>query len=408
MEAPATGVIFVALLNQTKLYMYMQSPIISSSRRQYIVPAILLGTAFFLMSSYQAHAMTSADHFAQMEGQLKTASEQISQLQAARHMGSVLGVSTTTAEAPVRPVCRVSLDKQSYVLGDTIKFSWKTTGAVKVELVPDTSGKDTLVLPQADFKVSEGSASIRASVLGNPLVTFKVTSKTGHYMTCSRVVPIVAADASKKDTRLAPMNAQIIKMSNEVAKLLSNRETIDQKISSLQTKIDELQAKINQIVAGGSGSGSTTPRTNSVFTLTSSEETVLINNVATTSDDLGQFTLKFDATAAGDDITVPAKAAQVGSTTEGVLYQVIDAATGKPAKKGTYTASLFSSADRTGTMYVVNEGETESFTVTVMFDPTVTGMYKVQLVSLVTSTSGPKFAFKPAADFSSDALMITN
>ncbi len=386
----------------------MQSSITSSSRSGYVVPALLLGTAFFIATACSAQALT-ADQYASMEGQLKTASEQLAQFQASRPSGSVLGASTTAmTEVPVRPVCRVSLDKRSYVLGDTIQFSWKTTGGNKVELLNDTSGKDALVLPQGEFKVGDGFASIPASVLGNPIVTLKVTSKTGHSMTCARVVPIVAADATQKDSRLAPLQAQLIQLGNRLAALLSNRESIDQKMNELKIKELELMIKIEQVTVGGSGHGSSTPKEKSVFELTNSTETILVNNGSTTADDSGKFDLKFKVMAIDTDVVVPAKAARVGSTTEGVLYQVIDVATGKPAKKGTYTAALSSSAERTGTNFVVNEGETEEFTVAVIFDPAVTGSYKVQLHSVVTSTSGPKYTLKPAADFSSDALLITN
>lgn len=385
--------------------MYMQTTIISSSQRKYAVPALLLGTAFFISTACSAHAMVSPDQFTQMENQLKFASTQLDGIRASRPAGLVLGAASSTVEVPVRPVCRVSLDKKSYVLGDTIQFSWKTTGGSKVELVNDTSGKDTLVLPEGSLSVGNGSVSIPASVLGNPIVTLKVTSKTGHEATCARVIPIVGSDASQKDTRLAPLNAQVIQMGNQIAKLLSDRENIDKKITTIQTKIDELQVKIAKITAGGTGS---TTKTNATFALTSSNETLVVNSDATTSDDYGKFDLKFTLTAEGDDVIVPTKAIKFGSTSEGVLYQVINMATGKPVDKGTFTASLFSSAERVGTTFVVKEGETEEFTVAVIYDPVVTGSYKVQLNSLVVKTTGPKFAFKPAADFSSDALLITN
>lgn len=367
------------------------------SRTFQTVSASLFGAACLLSSTLSAHA-AMPDQFARMQTQLMHASAQLERLTVPH--GVVLGASTTI---PVRPVCRVSIDKRSYVYGDTIKFSWKTTGGSNVELVPDTSGKDTLVMPQGEFPIGEGSVSIPASVLGNPAVVLKVTSVTGHSMICSRVVPVVAADASQKDVRLAPLNAQVIKMGSEIAKLQTNRDTIDQKISSLQTKIDELQAKIYQIFAGA-GNGSTTTKAKIVVDASPISSTVVtVGDNA--GDDSATFKISLDITAVDQDVYISKNYAKAISAS---VMSMTNA-----TAVGTSTVVLESSADTVGGSYKINDGESETVTITVLFDAATSGsMTRLQLNSLKFGASDGVYKQTwlalPAVNFRTNTVVLVN
>jgi hypothetical protein len=96
--------------------------------------------------------------------------------------------------------------------------------------------------------------------------------------------------------------------------------------------------------------------------------------------------------------------------TAGVNFLVQDN-TGTQVAAGTSTASLTSTADTDGSRFKVNEGETETFTLTVNYDPTTAGsFFQVQLYSLNfnDSNADPDTQQKatPAADFQTDQISI--
>lgn len=174
----------------------------------------------------------------------------------------------------------------------------------------------------------------------------------------------------------------------------------------------------DDITAEGSATGEKhTLRTEgAVISLTSVTETSQTNTDSTTADDEGVYTFKFEVTAFEGDLWVN-KTAASGTTmgTAGVNYIVEDTngtQVGTPGN-GTSTAALSSTAETDGTRFKVNEGETETFTLTVEWDPSTGGFYQVQLHSFnfkTTSAGDPttQQLTLPTEDYESDLISINN
>lgn len=135
-----------------------------------------------------------------------------------------------------------------------------------------------------------------------------------------------------------------------------------------------------------------------------------VNDDATTDDDEGVFTLEFDVTAFESDVYISTSAAagkMLG--TAGVNFQVLTSS-GAAAVPSSLSGTLSSTADTDGGRYVVNEGETETFTLTVTVDPKTTGFYSVALhsVNYATTNANPttKQLALPQEDFVTDPLSI--
>jgi hypothetical protein len=99
---------------------------------------------------------------------------------------------TGTGISPANtPSCSITTDKSSYNYGESIRFSWTSSYATYGKFVPDTSGKDNLIVPSEPL-ASSGTVSIPASVYGNPFVTIRVYSVDGQSNTCTKIVPVAA------------------------------------------------------------------------------------------------------------------------------------------------------------------------------------------------------------------------
>jgi len=86
----------------------------------------------------------------------------------------------------------------------------------------------------------------------------------------------------------------------------------------------------------------------------------------------GTYTIKFEVTALEEDSYIASTSAATG--TVGVLYSI-----GGNAFDGTESTSLTSTARMENGFYLVREGRTETFTLTVTLDPTTAGTYDVRL-----------------------------
>lgn len=148
-----------------------------------------------------------------------------------------------------------------------------------------------------------------------------------------------------------------------------------------------------------------------VLEFVSATETQKNNSDSTTTDDSGTFVLKFDVTAFDADLYVNKSAASgTVATTVGVNYQVTDGS-GTVVNVGTPTQSLSSSADTVGGQYIVYDGDTETFTLTVSIDPNATGFYGARVYSFnfKPDASGNPTVWQralPASDYESDPLEI--
>jgi type II secretory pathway pseudopilin PulG len=168
----------------------------------------------------------------------------------------------------------------------------------------------------------------------------------------------------------------------------------------------------DDVVVGGSATGDEhTLRTQgAILEYVSGSATKDLNTDTTATDDEGVFTLKFDVTAFEGDLYVN-KTAASGTTmgTAGVNFQITD---GSGAVVGTTTpeASLSSTAETEGTRFKVAEGETETFTLTINYDPGVSGFYGVRLYSLnfATTNANPSTQQRalPEEDYETDPFNI--
>jgi hypothetical protein len=172
----------------------------------------------------------------------------------------------------------------------------------------------------------------------------------------------------------------------------------------------------DDITASGAATGEehTLRTTGANLDVTEISETLKLNSDAVTTDDEGVFTIEFDVTAFEQDLYVNDEALRgtaftSGVTTAGANYIVT--AAGVASTTGSVVATLDSEATLTGGRFLVSEGETETFTLTVEFDPAgAGGSYKVQLYGLnfaeTNAIATDQQLATPAEDFDTDSLTI--
>ena len=131
-----------------------------------------------------------------------------------------------------------------------------------------------------------------------------------------------------------------------------------------------------------------------------------VNNGDDNANDEGNFVIKFDVTAFEDTF-------YIGSTTAAAVdYDVLQG--GSVYTGGTTSASLTSTASKeSGTIrnFRIDEGETETFTLTVSVNPAATGFFSVILNSVNfnadnTSTYGESYEVTPVDDFETDEIQL--
>lgn len=168
----------------------------------------------------------------------------------------------------------------------------------------------------------------------------------------------------------------------------------------------------SQLEGSATGEEHTLRTEGAVLSPDSTDEDLKVNDDQTAADDEGVFKVVFDVTAFETDIFVNKSAASgttMGTAGANFLIEdtngdaVTDAAT-------TSVASLTSTADTEGTRWIVEEGETETFTLTVEYDPSVAGFYQLQLYSFNfnDTNAAPDTAQRalPSEDYETDALSI--
>ncbi len=126
-------------------------------------------------------------------------------------------------------------------------------------------------------------------------------------------------------------------------------------------------------------------------------------SVATSpTGDAGTFTVTFDVTAIGSDIYIPRAANTAG--TPGVLYRV----TGSSAASANKSAALDSSGDSSGSDFVIDEGDSERFILTVVVMPTVSGTYGMTADKIFYRTaSGGALSSTALEDFETDDVSLS-
>jgi hypothetical protein len=125
-------------------------------------------------------------------------------------------------------------------------------------------------------------------------------------------------------------------------------------------------------------------------------------------DTIGEYTLEFEVTAVEGDFYITDNVSTSTSVTDGVRYTI------NPDASGAATASLESTGDEDSVgVFTVQEGETETFTLTVTFDPAAAGSFRVQLAEVWYSDAtnglgGDMYTPSPAQDFRSASQAIND
>ena len=130
-------------------------------------------------------------------------------------------------------------------------------------------------------------------------------------------------------------------------------------------------------------SGSATSETHSIAALgvlvtpvSTDAEVVAVDPV---SSSYGQYTIKFKVEALEDDVYISTTSDELVAGNEGVAFTIV----GNPAfATGTVTSFLSSSADTTSGFFEINEGDEETFTLTVSLNPNTSGIYEVDLSTI--------------------------
>lgn len=150
-----------------------------------------------------------------------------------------------------------------------------------------------------------------------------------------------------------------------------------------------------------------------------SSSAVSVTNVSNDStDDQGQFTMEFRVSAFEDTAWVPLSAASstdADADNVGAAFSVVNASTGAVVSDGTSIAVLtrVSGGTVSGNFVRINAGQTATFRLTVYYDPTVTGIYRVQLNQIgynQSSATSPDQAHtpQPQANFRSASVQVLN
>ena len=194
-------------------------------------------------------------------------------------------------------------------------------------------------------------------------------------------------------------------------------DTITASISSAQA--DQIDAEGADDLAASQISGSATGETHTLrsegvtIDFVSSSEVYKENSDASTTDNTGEFTIKFDVTAFESDLYVNKTAATgTTSTSTGVTYRIYDSDNNIAATEvGGLSAVLTSTADSEGSEFVVRDGETETFTLKVTVNPKTAGFHYVQLYGVnyeFTAAANMEVQQRalPEADFETDSLNI--
>ena len=127
--------------------------------------------------------------------------------------------------------------------------------------------------------------------------------------------------------------------------------------------------------------------------------------------------MKLDVTAFEADLYVDKTAASSTGTNAGIVFRMTDGSGNHVGTSSVPAASLSATAETeigsdSVSRFVVKEGETETFTLTVTFDPEVQGFYAVEIFGVnykVQNTGAATVSTQkalPVEDFESDPLSI--
>lgn len=130
------------------------------------------------------------------------------------------------------------------------------------------------------------------------------------------------------------------------------------------------------------------------------------------NDTTGIFTAEFEVTAVEGDYYITENAGTTTSTSTGGIRFTVEGANNTPTS---VSGILSSSADEdTSGVFTVREGQTETFTLTVVVDASTAGQYRITMNDIIFSddtdgiTDGTTYSFTPSNNFRSPYLFINN
>lgn len=460
----------------------------SLNRSKQAFLALLLGIAFFSTTAVQAHAMTTAEHFARMETQLNQALATLAEVVQSFKNGEVLGVSTQAISpssevqlAALKLQLQTLMTKQKNLVAEREKISQQIsladTEILKIQILIDQIVNPPVVKPTPRFngfsapgtpqvtvsavfaapkkatsvtgpvvlgKINWGdvteSENVSALVTGAQMTidlkhtyktagTFTITLTDLNGKTVAQKVTVKApvGKAPVCDAFTASPSALPVAGGNVTLTWATTNATnvsIDNSVGTVSVDgskvINVLNTKTFVLVASNA-TGATVKCsvtvtiappvvTEPLLDIVSTSETLRENRPEITTDDVGDFVIKFEITANDADVFVPITAVRgVANRTAGVNFKVLNGS-GIEVTTGVVTQLLSSEASRNGNYYVVNESEIETFTLTVRFDPATTGFYNVGLVNLnwndTAAVPDIRTNFMPLTDFETDPLSI--
>ncbi|MES2931799.1 MAG: peptidoglycan-binding protein [Patescibacteria group bacterium] len=133
------------------------------------------------------------------------------------------------------------------------------------------------------------------------------------------------------------------------------------------------------VTGSATGSAHTVALTGIAVEAVSTSETVVTPGDSS-ANTYATYTIKFDVTALSDDAYIASTTDATAAGFEGVTYTVYQDGAATTTFAG--SAVLSSTADTSSGFFVVDEGDTETFTLTVTLNPTAAGTYEVDLSTI--------------------------
>lgn len=197
----------------------------------------------------------------------------------------------------------------------------------------------------------------------------------------------------------------LLNLKQKTGNYATNPVTIAASVSS--TQVDAITGTGGDDLSATTNSGSAIGETHQLQSEGIFAEIISTKATKTAGDnnanDVGDFEVKFDISAFDDTFYVSATSTGV------VVYHVEDGAGATVAT--TTTAALTSTATKEGSAYRINDGGTETFTLTVNLNPDTTGFYRIELDSITYGTTaalpyGLSHTAAPDEDFETDNLNL--
>lgn len=213
-------------------------------KHQALVALIAVVVTFVGGAATPAAASTSS--LSDLQAQLETLSRTLGTMTtAAAPRGALTQAAAVKPMVPLRPTCRIALDKAVYKAGEKVKVTVSATAATSIAFIDGISAIQGSSVPVPTLGKNGGNVTLVSAktitdeygdVTEGRGVVIRVlaTSITGHTTECSKGMMIIPADATAKDARLEAIS---LKVSDVYRALDANHE----RISALYQQQDRLE-----------------------------------------------------------------------------------------------------------------------------------------------------------------------